>query len=172
MLILGITSRLIIILTTVVVAAGCLYSIRYLSLLKQRLSKSIILVPLYKSKAALIIGSLIILALIIIAVINMIIHPDMIYLLINIAVMLVFILALLVTLITQRFAVIDTGIIAPYRYIDWIQFSDYEIEDNTVFFTGDKYGFSSLSSTTMRLSVNSSDINKLELILSRNKGNK
>lgn len=169
MLILGITSRFLLVISTIIVVAGCLYSIRYLSRLKNRISTSIVLVPLYKGKASLIFGALIILTLIIVTFINMITGGANSYLLINLFIMLIFILALFITLITQRFAVIDTGIVAPYRYIDWIEFCDYEIEGNTVFFTGDKYGFGSLSSTTVRLYFNNSDLNKLQIILSRNK---
>lgn len=169
MLILGITSRLILVIATIIVVAGCIYAIKYLNRLKNRLNTSIILIPLYKSKASLIIGAVIFFSLIIIDIIFIAMGKGNVYLLVNLLIMLTFIFSMIIKLITQRFAVVDSGIIAPYRYIDWIEFSDYVIEGNTVFFTGDKSGFSSLSSTTIKLFFNSSDLNKLQLILSRNK---
>jgi len=167
MLILGITVKFIMVISTVIVCFGCVYAVRYLIRLKNRLNTSIILIPLYKSKVSLIVGGFIVLALIITDIVYLTSKPQDIYLPINILIMLIFVQGLFIALIMQRFAVIDSGIIAPYRYIDWIQFSDYEIEGNTVYFTGDKYGFSSLSSTTMRMYFNSSDLNKLKLVLSR-----
>ncbi|MGI6700939.1 MAG: hypothetical protein ACOX3U_00495 [Christensenellales bacterium] len=169
MLISGITGRFIIILFTAAVAYGSLYTIRYLLRLKRRLNTSIVLIPLYKTKIPLIVGAAIVFALIVIDIIYLASAPENAYIPLSILIMLIFILAMLITLITQRFAVIDTGIIAPYRYIDWIQFTDYAIEGKTVFFTGGKNGFSGLSSTTMKMYFNPVDLNKLELILSRNK---
>lgn len=169
MLILGITTRLMMVIATAAVAAGSVYTIRYLIRLRNRLNTSIILIPLYKNKISLIVAAFLIFILIIIDIIAIAISLGNIYTLVNLLIMLFFIFALLLTMMTQRFAVIDIGIIAPYRYIDWIEFSDYGIEGNTVYFTGDKYGFKSLSSTTIKLSFNREDLNKLELILSRNK---
>lgn len=162
-------SDFMIIFATLAVVSGSVFAIRYLIKLKKRLNTSIILIPLYKPKAFLIIAEIIIFSLIVFDIIFIITAADKLFLLINVLIMLVFVFLLLLTLLIQRFAVIDSGIIVPYRFIDWIEYSDYVIEDNTVFFTGDKNGFSNLSSTTVKLSFNASDINKLEMILSRNK---
>ena len=170
MLIAGITTRFLSVFATVIVVISCILTIRYLERLKKRLSTSVVLVPLYKSKISLIIGEIIILTLLIITIIDMA-SASILYVHINLIIMLVSVFALLMALIMQRFAVIDTGVIVPYRYIDWIAFSDFEIEGKTVYFTGDKDGFSSLVSTTVRLSFNTSDLNKLQLVLTRNKKN-
>lgn len=165
----GITTRFLFGFLAAAVAAACIYTIRHIMRLKRRLNTSLVLIPLYKSKAGYVVCAFIVLSLMALDVAAMALGKENLYNLIIVFIMLTSILALFIAMITQRYAVVDSGIIVPMKYIDWIQFKDYSIEGNTVYFTGDRHGFSSISSTTLKLYFNSSDLNKLNLILSRNK---
>jgi cytochrome c oxidase subunit IV len=169
MLIAGITIRFIFGFLAAVVVAACIYAIRHIARLKRRLNTSLVLIPLYKSKAGYIVSAFIVLGLMALNIVAMALGRENLFNLIIVFIMLSSILALFIAMMTQRYAVVDSGIIVPLKYLDWIEFRDYAIEGNTVYFTGDRHGFSSISSTTLKMYFNSSDLNKLKLILSRNK---
>ncbi len=98
-------------------------------------------------------------------------YTDSLIYLINLFVALIAIFILLIYVTIQRFAVTDSGIIVPCRFIDWLEFCDFEIDGSSVYFTGDKNGFYSLTSTTIKMSFNPSDLNKLEIILTKTERN-
>lgn len=80
--------------------------------------------------------------------------------------------ALLSVVIASRFAVLDCGIIVPFRFIDYLHLYEYKIEDNTIFFFKDEKGFDSLSAVTPKLRFSEEHLPKLEYLLKKhsNKG--
>lgn len=68
-----------------------------------------------------------------------------------------------------RYAIVDAGVLVPYRFIAWHELYDYYLDDGTIIFSGDRHGRQTLSSTTFRLGYNVQDEHKLELILRQNK---
>ncbi len=76
-------------------------------------------------------------------------------------------IALVSTRLATRFAVLDCGIIAPFRFIDYMHLYEYKIEDNTVFFCRDEKGFDSISAVTPKLRFAPEHLPKLEYILKK-----
>lgn len=77
--------------------------------------------------------------------------------------------AIALQMATFRTAIIDSGVVVPYRFISWHELYDYIIVGNKIVFSGDKHGRSTLSSTTIELLFNPADLTKLQIILEKNK---
>jgi len=76
-------------------------------------------------------------------------------------------IALVSTMLASRFAVLDCGIIVPFRFIDYMHLYEYKIEDNTVFFCRDEKGFDSLAAVSPKLRFSPEHLSKLEYILKK-----
>ena len=66
-------------------------------------------------------------------------------------------------------AVLDSGIVVPYRFIEWTELYDYKIEDSTIFFMGDANGFDTLGAATTKLTFDVANAEKLQFILEKHK---
>lgn len=80
--------------------------------------------------------------------------------------------ALLLVINSLKFAVLETGILMPYKYVTWQQFYDYKVEGNTIFFCGDKKGFDTMFAATTRLTFDVKLKEKLVALLEDKKQNK
>lgn len=76
-------------------------------------------------------------------------------------------IALVSIILASRFAVLDCGIIVPFRFIDYMHLYDYRIEDNTIFFFRDEKGFDALSAVTPKLRFPEEHLPKLEYLLKK-----
>ena len=73
---------------------------------------------------------------------------------------------MLIAMMSCKYAVLDNGVLLPYKFITWSEFGDYVIEGDSVMFTG-RNGRYTLSSTSVKLRFNPKDVAKLEKILSK-----
>lgn len=129
-------------------------------------NNGMVLIPLYLKKTWFLILNTIFLTLTGFAVLAAIITGH--YILFGcIVLMLLCLIALISAMIASRFAVLDCGIIVPFRFIDYMHLFEYQIEDNTVFFCRDEKGFDSLSSVTPRLRFSPEHLAKLEYLLKK-----
>lgn len=81
-------------------------------------------------------------------------------------------IAVLFFMMASKCAVLDSGVVIPYKYIDWAHLHDYYIEGNTVFFCGDKKGFDTLTAASIKLTFDEQNYDKLKLLLDQYKNNK
>lgn len=164
----GIDIRLIILpIASVALVAIAVFKILEIKKVQQALNSAIVLVPLYKRKVALIVASLIVLILMVLSVVLAVFYGCVLE-----AVCLltseVAVLCILTAMMSCKFAVLDNGVLLPYRFVPWSEFCDYVIEGESIMFTG-RDGRYTLSSTTVKLTFNPTDKAKLEKILSKGK---
>ena len=76
-------------------------------------------------------------------------------------------IALVVTMITGKFAVLDSGIIVPYRFINFMHLYEYKIEDNKIFFCKDSKGYDTITAITPNLTFSKDNLAKLEYLLNK-----
>ena len=86
-------------------------------------------------------------------------------------VMLVAVICLFYNLFVAKFAVLDSGVLLPYKFVEWSKLYDYILDEkeNSVMFTGDSHGRYTLSSTSIMMKYNPADLKKLQQILAKNK---
>ena len=160
-------SLVILPITSVVLAMIAIFKILQIKKVQQALNSAIVLVPLYKKKSALLVASFLIISLMVLTVV-----VGVLFGLILESVCLlageVCVLAIVIALLSCKFAVLDNGVLLPYRFVPWSEFSDYVIEGEKIMFTGHN-GAHTLSSASVRLSFNVADKAKLEKILSKSK---
>ena len=89
-----------------------------------------------------------------------------------ILVILLSLIALLVVMMTLKYAVLQDGIVIPYKFVSWKNFYDYKIYDNHLIICGDKNGFDTLTAATTPLEFEDSSKERLIEILEKNKSNK
>lgn len=89
-----------------------------------------------------------------------------------ILVILLSLIALLIVMMTLKYAVLQDGIIIPYKFVPWDKFYDYKVYDNHLIICGDKKGFDTLTSATTPLEFDDNDKNELIEILEKNKSNR
>ena len=70
---------------------------------------------------------------------------------------------------TVRFAVVDAGVLVPYRFIAWHELYDYYLEGQNIIFSGDRHGRRTLNSTTVKMRFNAQDGHKLNIVLLQNR---
>ena len=139
--------------------------------LKKLFNKAVVLVPLYKrSKWTYFTVSLLGLCLVADIVFMAVLKA---YLVCScILVILISLLILLFVMITLKCAVLDSGIVIPYKFIEWPLLYDYKIEGNTIFFCGDKKGFDTMTAASTRLTFDEIHKEKLIQLLEQYKNNK
>ena len=166
-----IINGLFIILAVIAVAMSAKSIVRLVNLNK-RFNTAIVLIPLYKKLKWPIAGIVFMAICLIVDIIVMLIFKYYIPC-IAIAIAILSLIALFVTMITTKSAVLDSGIAVPYRFIEWATFYDYEIIDgNTIFFCGDEQGFDTVNSATHKLRFDEANLDKLTFILNKYKSHK
>lgn len=160
-------SIIILPIMSVALVAIAIFKILEIKKVQQALNSAIVLVPLYKRKIALIIASVIVLLVMAGTAVIMVVYGWII----ECVSLLTGEFAVLVTLTAMmscKFAVLDNGVLLPYRFVPWSEFDDYVIEGESIMFTG-RDGTYTLSSTSVKLTFNPTDKGKLEKILSKSK---
>lgn len=89
-----------------------------------------------------------------------------------ILVILLSLIALLIVMMTLKYAVLQDGIMIPYKFVPWDKFYDYKVYDNHIIICGDKKGFDTLTAATTPLEFDDNDKNELIEILEKNKSNR
>ncbi|MFI3228699.1 MAG: hypothetical protein R3Y23_00855 [Bacillota bacterium] len=158
--------NIIFILIAVGAIVGVCFAMKKIAKLKKRFKQAIVLVPLYKTSKFPAIGIGVFSAIIIAALVLMIIIGYYIVCLCIIA-MSASVIVLFSSMKMVRCAVLDIGVVVPYKFIDWSNFCDYEIENDTIFFVGDSKGNDTLASATQRLLFEAENKEKLAFILSK-----
>ena len=117
-----------------------MYKVRQLKL---KYKAAIILIPLYYTKVWHIMLLVIYVSLIVVAFIFML--TTRLYVIFSsIIVILIMFSALTIKMMTCRFAVLDCGIVTPFRYINWLHLYEYSIKDGKVFFYKDEDGYDTI----------------------------
>lgn len=148
-----------------------IYSVMKIARLNARFESAIVLIPLYKK-------SKLPLAFIIIFVILLI--GDLIWLSfsknlippIMISVILASGIVLFITMMKSRCAVLDSGVVVPFRFIDWTHLYDFKVENGEIFFCGDENGNDTLNGVTPKMTFDAANMEKLNYILNSRKINK
>lgn len=158
---------LILPIASAVLVAIAIFKILEIKKVQQALNSAIVLVPLYKRKVALFISLLIVLLLMLTSVALAVVYG---YVLESVCLVTgeVAVFCMLIAMTSCKFAVLDTGVLLPYRFLPWSKMGDYVIEGESIMFTG-RDGRYTLSSTSVKLTFNTSDKAKLEKILSKSK---
>ena len=84
-------------------------------------------------------------------------------------VIIVMLSVIMAMMMLTKCAVLDAGIVVPYRFIEWTELYDYKIEDSTIFFMGDANGFDTLGAATTKLTFDVANAEKLQFILEKHK---
>ena len=167
----GIDISLIVLpIASVALVAIAVFKILEIKKIQQALNMAIVLVPLYKRRIALIVASFVVLILMVFSVILAVLYGCIVE-----GVSLLTgefaILCMLMAMMSCKFAVLDNGVLLPYRFVPWSEFCDYVIEDESIVFTG-RDGRYTISSTSVKLTFNPTDKAKLEKILAKGKADK
>lgn len=152
----------------VVLAVISVVKARRLTRLKRHFRKSMILVPLYKNRALALAFS-VIFFLIAIACAFSAITSGQVLVFASLTVCALSAFWLVTVMGTVRFAVVDAGVLVPYRFIAWHELYDYYLDGNEITFSGDSHGRRTLSSTTIKMRFNVQDEHKLHIVLLQNR---
>lgn len=160
------------ILTIVIAIAfdiGAAYSVYRIIKLNKHLKEAIVLVPLYRKRWVLF--SFCVLITLIFAFCSVMLFIFNYYFVATSLILIIFgVIALFTSMLNFRSAVLDNGILVPYRFIDWLHFYEFEFKGgNELFISGDKQGYSTFTSATGTLKFNKGDFDKLNYILNENK---
>ena len=152
-------------LAAIILCSRAMYKVRQLKL---KYKAAIILIPLYYTKVWHIMLFVIYVSLIVVAFIFML--TTRLYVIFSsIIVILIMFSALTIKMMTCRFAVLDCGIVTPFRYINWLHLYEYSIKDGKVFFYKDEDGYDTIRAISPRLSFDEANTAKLEFLLNRHK---
>lgn len=165
-------STLIIDLMMILAAAAaivlCARAMSKVRQLKQQYKAAIILIPLYYTRAwhFALVGAY----LVLITAATVLMFTSGLYIIFSsIIVILAVFTALTIKMMTCQFAVLDCGIVTPFRYINWLHLYEYRIEHGKVFFYIDEDGYDTIRAISPRLSFDEANTGKLEFLLSRHK---
>ncbi len=160
----------IIVLPIIAVAlvAVAFFKIRELKKVQSELNSAIVLVPLYKRKIVLFVSTVLLLLLTVFCVKTMIEHGFVVQF-ISLIVCILSVVSIFIKMINCKFAVLSTGALLPYKFVEWGELHDYIIDGNKIIFTGNGLGRYTLSSTTVKMKFNEVDLKKLEKVLTKNK---
>lgn len=163
-----IITDVVFVLLAAVTLLWSIYVIRKLIALNRRFSAAIVLIPLYKRSkwpvfALTVLGICLVTDIVVMAVAGH--YAPCISILIIIACL----GAVLIIMMRTQCAVLDSGVIVPFRFIDWAHFCEYEIDGSTIFFCGDKNGFDTVNSATTKLNFDEANKGKLVYILDKYK---
>lgn len=161
-------SLIVLPIMAVALVAVAFFKIRELTKKQDELNSAIVLVPLYKKKFALLLGVGVMFLLALISILGIFKYGYAIQM-ISLAIGLLSVASIFICMMKCKFAVLSTGVLLPYRFVEWSEIYDYIIEKDTVIFTGDGMGRYTLSSTTVKMKFNAVDLKKLEKVLAKNK---
>ena len=159
-----------ILLPAVAVVMAAISGVKAVKLIRLRyhFQKSMILVPLYRNRARTIsLAALLFLAAIGSVVMAFLSGLFVIFISAALAAFSGFFL--LAVMSSVRFAVVDAGVVVPYRFIAWHELYDYYLNGHEIVFSGDSHGRRTLASTTIRMRFNVQDGHKLHIVLLQNK---
>ena len=139
--------------------------------LKKKFNDSVILIPLYK-RSKWTHFTICFLGLAIIADIVFMIVLKSYLVCACILVILISLVALLIVMMSLKYAVVDEGLIIPYKIVIWEKFYDYKIYENKIIFCGDKNGFDTFTASSTPLIFDDRFKDKLIEILDKHKLNK
>jgi hypothetical protein len=137
--------------------------------LRSKFKAAIVLIPLFKKTRWTVLAMVLVLLLLVANLVLMFVYPALLVTTVCLIAICITILSLLIALVSVRCAVLDDGIVVPFRYIQWTQLSNYVVSGNTIFFYGDDKGFDSLTHVTKKLFFDKSNLEKLHYILSKHK---
>lgn len=152
-------------LASIVFCSRAMYKVRQL---KQKYRAAIVLIPLYYTKAWHITMVVVYVAFIVTAIVLM--FTTKLYVIFSsIIVILIMFTILVIKMLTCRFAVLDCGIVTPFRYINWLHLYEFKIEDGKVFFYKDEDGYDTTRAISPKLCFDEANTSKLEFLLDRHK---
>ena len=130
-------------LAAIILCSRAMYKVRQLKL---KYKAAIILIPLYYTKVWHIMLLVIYVSLIVVAFIFML--TTRLYVIFSsIIVILIMFSALTIKMMTCRFAVLDCGIVTPFRYINWLHLYEYSIKLNL--FSKDEDGYDTIRAISL-----------------------
>lgn len=145
------------------------FVLKKLIALNRRYKRAIVLIPLYK-RSKWPIFALSLLGLCLVGdIVYMIVKPGDWILTLSVLVIIGMLASVLVVMILTKCAVLDSGAIVPFRFIEWARFYDYRIEGTTIFFIGDDRGFDTMGAATCKLDFDEANLDKLKFILEKYK---
>ena len=127
-----------------------------------------ILVPLYKRRTASLVMAMVFFIASIAGVVLAVI-TGLVVIFISISVCAFSACNIMVVMGSVRFAVVDAGVLVPYRFIAWHELYDYYLDGNQIIFSGDSHGRRTLTSTTIKMRFNEQDGHKLNIVLLQNR---
>ena len=152
----------------VIVLVLVVLKMKSLIVLQSKFKQAIVLVPLYKKRFSLLF-SIFILFLCDVACFYFIIKDNYVIIFFSLIAIITSVIVLMVYMVMFRLAVMDKGILVPYRFIEWHHLYDYYIEGYKVSFGGNDKGLDTLTSNTPPLKFNVADLNKIKYILDKNR---
>lgn len=141
--------------------------LRKLIKLQSKFKQSIVLVPLYRRKFSLIFGFVMLLCCDVFCAYYFI-QENYAILFICLVIVSTSFMVLTIFMFQFKFAIMDKGILVPYRFIEWHHLYDYYIEGFTVSFGGNAKGQDTLTANTPPLKFNVADLEKLKYVLAKN----
>ncbi len=160
--------NIVFVILAVISIVGVSIEIDKISKLRKRFKQSIVLVPMYKTSKLPAVG-IIIFAIILIVDIILFFSTSYYIACISIVVISIAMIVLFVEMQRMRCAVLDIGVVVPYRFIAWTHFYDYELSGDTIYFVGDENGNNTLSSATQSMRFEAENKEKLSFILSKHR---
>ena len=130
--------------------------------------RSMILVPLYKRRTLATLLSAVFFGSAVVSVVLALL-TGLLLIFISLAVIAFSVFCLLTVMASVRFAVVDAGVLVPYRFIAWHELYDYYLDGNQIIFSGDTHGRRTLTSTTVKMRFNVQDVHKLNIVLQQNR---
>lgn len=147
------------------------FAMRKLARLNARFKNAIVLIPLYKRYKWQFVMPALMLAVLIGDIVYMALAkaPSDYMVGAGLIVIVVMLSAVMAMMMLTKCAVLDSGIVVPYRFIEWTEPYDYKIEGTSIIFMGDAEGFDTLGAATTRLSFDDANSDKLKFILERHR---
>ena len=152
----------------VITLVSVILKMKSLVILQNKFKQAIVLVPLYKKRFSLLF-SVFMLFLCDVACFYFMVKDNYVIIYFSLITVITSMIVLMVYMVTFRLAVMDKGILVPYRFIEWHHLYDYYIERYKVSFGGNDNGLDTLTSNTPPLKFNVADLNKIKYILDKNR---
>ncbi len=165
---------LILVLSIVIAVASIVWSviiIKKIYALKKIINENVVQIPLFKRSKWTHFSFALLVVCLIANIIYLTIYKE--YLVCScILVIIISLMTLLVFMMKFKCAILDIGVIVPYKFIPWETFYDYGFDDKALFICGDKKGFDTLTASTTRLDFDNSKKNEVIEILDKYKHNR
>ncbi len=170
----GLFKIVILVLSIIIAVASVSWSIiiiKKLLELKKILNENVVLIPLFKRSKWTYFSFALLVVCFIADIVYLILYKE--YLVCScILVIIISLMTLLAFMIKFKCAILDTGLVVPYKFIPWETFYDYGFDSEALFICGDKKGLDTLTASTTRLDFDKSKRNEVVEILEKHKRNK